>query len=185
MTGSPTADHVLVLIKLNIFRALVNNAITLGFPVEMAMEDNALSPFTAKSRYENHLTTHHQTFLKIPVTLRPTTIQCQIPHHPWIDLLPVPRMRDNLILAEDNYDGLELCEDLCGLFNQKSRTGLIIWGEPWDPAGWEITPQFLRRWAWILKGCMELMTSTNYWREKRGEKPLNFEGFEDKIFEIY
>lgn len=180
MTGSPTADQVLILIKFNIFRALVNNAVTLGFQVESALEDNALSPFAAKSRYENHLTT-----LKIPTALQPTPIQCQIPHHPWFDLLPVPRMRDNLILAAGGYDDLQLCEDLCGLFNQKSRTGLIIWGEPWDPAGWEITPQFLKRWAWVLKGCTELMTSTNYWRERRGEKALNFDGFEDRVFEIY
>ncbi len=60
-------------------------------------------------------------------------------------------MRENLILVEDTYDELELCEDLCGLFNSpKSRTRLIVWGEPWDPARWEITPYFLRKWAWIF-----------------------------------
>lgn len=93
-------------------------------------------------------------------------------------------MRDTLILAADVYDEFNLCEDMCGLYNQKSGTGLIIWGEPWDPTGWEITPHFLSRWAWTLKGCEELMISTNYWRERRGERPLNFRGFEEKIFEI-
>lgn len=112
MTSSPTADQVLVLIKFNIFRALCNNALMLGFPIEFTMEDNALSPFTPKSEYEKYLTSPER-ILEIPENLRPTALQCEIPHHPWIDLLPVPRMRDNLILAEDTYDGFELCEDLC------------------------------------------------------------------------
>jgi hypothetical protein len=112
MTGSPTADQVLVLIKFNIFRALCNNALMLGFPIEFTMEDNALSPFTPKSKYGKYLTSPER-ILEIPGNLRPTALQRVIPHHPWLDLLPVPRMRDNLILAEDGYDGFELCEDLC------------------------------------------------------------------------
>lgn len=92
-------------------------------------------------------------------------------------------MRDNLILAGDDYDDLELCEDLCGLFNRqkrnsKSRTGLIIWGEPWDPDGWEVTSSFLERWGWILEGCDELMLSTNRWRAKRCERPLRLRSFD-------
>jgi hypothetical protein len=112
MTGSPTAYQVLVLIKFNIFRALCNNALMLGFPIEFTMEDNALSPFTPKSKYGKYLTSPER-ILEIPGNLRPTALQRVIPHHPWLDLLPVPRMRDNLILAEDGYDGFELCEDLC------------------------------------------------------------------------
>lgn len=76
------------------------------------MDDNALSPFTPKSKYEQHLTCPER-LLEIPGNLRPTALQCEVLHHPWIDLLPVPKMRDNLILAEDTYDGAELCEALC------------------------------------------------------------------------
>lgn len=211
MLSPPSSDHVLVLIKFNIFRALCNNAIILGFPIEMTMDDdslspftNALSPFTPKSKYEQHLI-FPESLLQIPQYLRPTALQCEIPHHPWIDLLPVPKMRDNLILAEDSYDGGELCEALCkcqchtglvirffiftrqltprfsalgGFFNSSNSTaqnGLIVWGDPWDPAGWEITPRYLQRWAWTVYGCTELLTSTNHWRQRRGEKPLRFE----------
>ncbi|KAH8789776.1 hypothetical protein BGZ57DRAFT_754133 [Hyaloscypha finlandica] len=185
MTSSPTADQVLVLIKFNIFRALCNNALMLGFPIEFTMEDNALSPFTPKSKYEKYLTSPER-ILEIPGNLRPTALQCEIPHHPWVDLLPVPRMRDNLILAEDTYDGFELCEDLCKFcVSVLPRNGLIIWGDPWDPTGWEMTPQFLKRWAWTVDGCTELLHSTNYWRQRRGEKALRFEkvfsGFIDGI----
>jgi len=48
-THDGLSDHVLVLIKFNIFRAIVNNATTLGFQIEITMEDDALSPFTRKS----------------------------------------------------------------------------------------------------------------------------------------
>ena len=69
--------------------------------------------------------------------------------------------------------------------NSKPRNGLIIWGDPWDPAGWEMTPQFLKRWAWTVDGCTELLHSTSYWRQRRGEKALRFEkvysGFIDEV----
>ncbi|KUJ15232.1 uncharacterized protein LY89DRAFT_735363 [Mollisia scopiformis] len=111
LTSSPTSDHVLTLIKFNVFRALVHNAITLNLSVESTLEDNALSPFASKSKSEN-------PFMPLlPAVLQPTLIQRQIPHHPWLDLLPVPRMRDNIILAGEDYDGFDLCKDLCGLFN--------------------------------------------------------------------
>jgi hypothetical protein len=47
-------------------------------------------------------------------------------------------MRDNILRAGDSYDDLELCADLVGFFNAPvARTGLIVWGEPWDPMAWE------------------------------------------------
>ncbi|EIT73587.1 hypothetical protein AO1008_11858 [Aspergillus oryzae 100-8] len=36
--------------------------------------------------------------------LRPTTLQRGIPHHPWLDIFPFPRMWDNLIRAGDQLD---------------------------------------------------------------------------------
>ncbi|KAE8443905.1 hypothetical protein EG329_001215 [Mollisiaceae sp. DMI_Dod_QoI] len=185
LMGSPTADHVLVLIKFNIFRALSNNSLILGFPIELTMEDDALSPFTPLSEDEDRLK-RPEILSKLPAALRPTVLQSQVPHHPWIDLLPVPRMRDNLILAENTYDEYFLCESLCGLINSpNSTTGFIIWGDPWDTAGWEVTPHLLQKWAWILEGCTELKKSTNYWRQRRGERPLNFErGFNEMVTEI-
>lgn len=44
--SSPLADHVLALVKFNVFRAMLSNSLTLGFPAEERMDDNALSPFT-------------------------------------------------------------------------------------------------------------------------------------------
>lgn len=167
--SSPRADHLLTLVKFNVFRALIANSITLGFPAESRMEDTALSPFADSQGCQTSL-------LALPAALRPTKLQCDITHHPWIDLLPVPRMRDNLLRAGDTYDDLELCADLVGYFNSPVvRNGVVIWGEPWDPAGWEVTKDFLERWGWTIKGCSELFESTNYWRLRRGECVLNFD----------
>lgn len=167
--GSPRAGHLLVLVKFNVFRALITNSMTLGFPAESRMEDTALSPFADPQGYQTSL-------FALPATLRPTKLQCDITHHPWIDLLPIPRMRDNLLRAGETYDDLELCADLVGYFNSPvARNGMIIWGEPWDPAGWEVTKDFLERWGWTIKGCSELFKSTNYWRSRRGERLMNFD----------
>ena len=56
-----------------------------------------------------------------------------------------------------------------------NRCCLIVWGEPWNEENWEITPGFLRKWAWLLKGCETLIESSNRWRAKRGEAPLQLD----------
>lgn len=167
--SSPLADHALKMVKFNVFRTLLSNSLTLGFPAEERMEDAALSPFTCFQGTGS-------TTALLPPNLRPTKLQCRVPHHPWIDLLPIPLMRDNLLPAGDSYNDLELCADLIGYYNSPTtRTGLIVWGEPWDPEAWEVTESFVRRWGWVMRGCKELVRSTNYWRLQRGEPSLEFD----------
>lgn len=165
--GNPTTDHLLVLVKFNVFRAFISNAAHLGYCAGADLEDDdALSPFADPSNPKCHLQT-------VPTGLRPTKLQQQIPHHPWIDTLPSPVMRDNLLLAGDTYDDTELCADLVGFCGEdKGRTGMIVWGEPWDISGWEFTESFVKRWGWTIQGCKQLLRSTNYWRQRRGERPL-------------
>ena len=170
MMGSLTKCHLLEFIKLNVFRAMVSNSKDLGLKLEENMPDDALSPFTDPS----------STLCRsrpLPSALRPTKLQREIPHHPWIDLLPIPGMRDNLLRAGDSYDEGELCGDLVGVFGGTAadKTALIVWGEPWEPRNWEVTESFLSQWAWTIRGCSQLFESTNYWRERRGEKPFKFE----------
>ncbi len=81
-----------------------------------------------------------------------------------------------MLLAGGSYDEYELCNDLvdfCDVPNEK--TGLIVWGEPWDPSGWEMSESFLSRWRWVVNGCVGLLASTNYWRAQRGESELVFQ----------
>jgi hypothetical protein len=166
MLGSPRVDQLLTLIQFNVFRALISNASTLGSSRDW-LEEDAISPRNSPSE---------SVSASCPISLRPTPIQKRITHHPWIDLFPIPQMRDNMLLAGDSYDEYELCNDLVDFCDVPSeKTGLIVWGEPWDPSGWEISESFLIRWSWVLKGCVELLGSTNFWRGQRGERELVFE----------
>lgn len=167
----PTTDHLLVLIKFNILRALVTNMHMLGITEEFTEEDDAISPFVISS--------DQMRTAELPRALRGTKLQMEVPHHPWIDIIPVPRMRDNLIRAGGTFDDMELCGDLVGFFSgSRMEKGMIIWGEPWDIGAWEVTEQFLQRWGWAIRGCHELFESTNRWRAAREEDPIDFSPFE-------
>jgi len=172
--SSPHTDCLLVLVKFNVFRALLYNGKQLGFTAAREyLDDDALSPFLKPMRPKEL----PPSISLLPLALRPTELQCQTPHHPYLDLLPDPILRDNLIRASGFYDKNELCTDLIGLFSAPTgRGGLIIWGEPWEPSGWEVTISFLKHWGWALYGCDELLRATNYWRQKRGEPVLKFQG---------
>ncbi|KAK9328048.1 hypothetical protein V1520DRAFT_393412 [Lipomyces starkeyi] len=165
--GSPTADHLLTLIQFNVFRAMVSNIFTLGLSMESMKDDYALSPFSMMN-YGCRDTT-------LPSSLRPTLLQRTIPHHPWLDFFPTPMMRDNLLRAGDSFDDVQLCIDIMGFSNAPTgKTGLIVWGEPWDPYGWEVTEEFVKNWGWVIRECREIFESTNHWRAQRGEEKLFF-----------
>jgi hypothetical protein len=161
--GSPAIDDLLTLIPFNMYRGIISNAHVLGYDMEKMSPEDAISRFYNQPAESNW---------QYPPSLRPTVIQQQVPHHPWLDLLPIPKMRDNMILAGSSLDEEELCIHLVGFTSKISSPGIAIWGEAWDPAGWEVTDSFVRRWRWLLEGCDDLLRSSNMWRAKRGEKPL-------------
>ncbi|GKZ22853.1 hypothetical protein AbraIFM66951_004977 [Aspergillus brasiliensis] len=178
--GSPQADLRLGITRLNILRALYSNVDILGYDAKDMAADEALSMFAMIG--PRCLTTADREVV-LPPALQPTEIQRTVPHHPWLDLIPIPRMRDNLILMEDLMDDRQLCRDMCGYRSQVPRpgrrrplevgeTGVIVWKDPWDPTGWEVTETFFRAWGWTVKDCWDLFRSTNAWRMRRGERPL-------------
>jgi hypothetical protein len=157
---------LLHLIQYNFIKALIENMAVLGLTRDQ-LDDDAISPFNTMGP------SPHDSLSSLPLSLRATGIQRTIPHHPWLDLLPFPRMRDNLISAGESYDETQLCLDMKGYGNQDiDHTGIIVWRDPWDPEGWEVTESFARNWEWVLHGCSDLFCSTNSWRERRGERPL-------------
>lgn len=113
---------------------------------------------------------------EIPSDLQPTALQQSTPHPFWISAIPFPVMRDNLILLTGTYDSNDLCYDLGQAlyegFDDVERRGCLVWGEPWRTCGWEITEGFVRKWGFLLKGCLNVIESTNHWREIRGEDRL-------------
>ncbi|GKT51151.1 uncharacterized protein ColSpa_11332 [Colletotrichum spaethianum] len=163
----PMSDSLLPLVQFNLFRGLMENMKTLGITLEMVCDDECVSPFGSDPIY------NVQTEWTLPFFLKPTEMQLTSEHHPWLDLLPLPRMRDNLIKAGQDWNDEELCLDMIGNGDAPSgQGGMILWGEPWDPNNWEVTEDFVEKWRWILQGCEEMIRSSNYWRAKRGERRM-------------
>jgi hypothetical protein len=111
-----------------------------------------------------------------PPALQATDLQRTTPHELWIDTIPYPVLRDNIIRNQDELDVDSLCDDFVGgMYNGLSEIGsrgLILWGEPWSDDGWEISEGFAKKWSFLLKGCDDLIESTNSWRENRAEERL-------------
>lgn len=155
------------LIRLNAVNAVSNNALHIGIPLEGLCCDDVISPWN---------TFGPKLLDTCPESLRPTELQTEIEHHPWVDLLPIPRLRDNMLRAYSSgvIDEDELCIDILGLMSSQGLDDayLIVWGEAHDARSWEVSEGFLRKWGWLLKGCSELVESTNRWRQQRGETTL-------------
>ncbi|MCJ1313033.1 hypothetical protein MMC25_006709 [Agyrium rufum] len=123
--GSPRVDQLLTLIQFNVFRALISNTRSLGWTTDWLDHPDLNSPWTDS---------HGPETLFCPEALRPSRIQRSVEHHPWLDLWPIPRLRDNIILAGDSFDEYRLCNHLVEFEGvPHEQTGLVVWGEPWDP----------------------------------------------------
>ncbi|KAL7794462.1 hypothetical protein V8C37DRAFT_70244 [Trichoderma ceciliae] len=179
---SPSNDHLLCIMQFNVMRAFGTISSIIGLSPANLTDDHSSSPF-----FNYHLSADSISPTCLPRSLAPTALQKSTPHHPWLDILPFPQMRDNLLRLESNtttttttsttmdkprYDADSLCHWMVGLDADQKEAGLILWGDPWNLAAWEVTADFFRKWGWTLEGCVELFRSTNYWRVRRGEKPL-------------
>lgn len=173
-----SCDHLIVLIHYNVWRACLSNLLMVGL-VHLLNTDCELVTSRVPTR-------------PIPPNLFPTCLQQHVPHRSWIDIFPDPKLRDNMILAQGQYDEKALFNDLIGgvctgtgtrpasaesippgvLENEKERNGLLVWSQPWDINSWEATPGFLNRWGMLSEGCEEFTAASNRWRRQRGEDPL-------------
>ena len=168
-----SADHLITLLQFNVLRAsLANRRLISSF--HNIPEDECSSAAT-------HVLPSPSNPQTIPPSLHPTEMQRTVPHESWIDIIPHPVWRDNLILASGSFDEDDLWVDVVGgLFegfpaSEVEQRGLIAWSPPWHVSGWELSEGFWRKWGWSLKGCGDALEATNRWREKRGEEPLVFE----------
>ncbi|KAM5357695.1 hypothetical protein ACJZ2D_015996 [Fusarium nematophilum] len=172
-------ERLLSIMQINIFHALHRNSEALGQSTLWLFCDS-ISPFgnTGPENTSNP-SNPNLAVANYPHSLAPTTSQLSTPHHPWIDLFPWPQLRDRIIhlcYVAEAMDDDELCVDMAEFDAPRDResVSLIVWGDPWDPRGWEATVPFLRKWGWLLAGCTELLEGTNYWRTRRGERELKF-----------
>ena len=110
-----SSDHLIPLLHYNVWRAIVTNMILLG------SEQMLLS---CQNDDDAHSLVHVVPLPMppaIPPSLQPTLLQKQINHEPWIDLFPLPALRDTLIRAEGTYDECDLCCDMVGGIVEKDE----------------------------------------------------------------
>jgi hypothetical protein len=167
-------DHLLTLIQFNVYRAALTHMSILSIPtlsscdIEPRVAASPVLPLPAC----------------LPPALLPTELQRYTPHKSWVDLIPFPAMRDNMIRASGRFDSCALLEDVLGVVMEvdedddasvgvtDKRNGLVVWGDPWDVNSWEVEEGFLKKWGWLLEGCEELLAATDRWRDLRGEDPV-------------
>jgi hypothetical protein len=173
MQGTPALSHLPLLTRYNVSIALQRNADLLGVSKEY-FECEGLSPFTNQDSLvkQDSVT----GFTDWPLNMLPTQFQRSKPHHPWVDVFPWPQMRNNMLEAFDHADICDeddMCREVVELDGHDGEPLLLIWGDASDPQNWEIGQEFLQKWVWVLQGCEGVLEATNYWRAKRGERPIS------------
>ena len=165
-----SSDHLIILLQLNVLRASIENRRLLR-----PLESSSIKSCDSSS---HTILPHLSDPRLLPPALHPTTLQCTVVHKDWIDIVPDPAWRDNLIRLVGQYDEADLWSDVIGgLFDgfpdsEVGHRGLVAWSPPWDVSGWEVSSGFLQKWGWTLTGCDDMLDTTNRWRAMRGEEPL-------------
>ncbi|KAJ6104349.1 hypothetical protein N7523_010669 [Penicillium sp. IBT 18751x] len=172
--------------------ALHTIGMQLGVGEEVLCADESLSQFfrfTAGSvdlmDQSKIIKSVQQTFKSLKPDLRPSREQITVKHHPCIDILPFPTLRNNFITHQDEFDEDELFMDVfdglvcwggagIGKRDRNINTGIVSTGTPWDVRSWEAKEWFLKKY-WILLGGEdgELVRQSEWWRSVRGEETLN------------
>lgn len=113
--------------------------------------------------------------------MRPTREQIIYQHAAFIDVLPFPTLRRNVIVGGDAVNLTEFYHDLVdglvfwgGATDRKIATveggGDVSTGTPWDSRSWEARPWFLRKYWALLGGDEgELVRQSEWWRNVRGD----------------
>lgn len=120
------------LTQYSVLRACVRNATILSLEPSLFATDDSCSPFTLSNPYP----------ALAPHDLTPTPTQLCTPHHPYLDIIPLPSFRDNVLLAALDEAVEEL---LCWEIHTESFT---VWGEqPWSATGTSFPCCARRRFA--------------------------------------
>ncbi|KAK5167970.1 uncharacterized protein LTR77_006537 [Saxophila tyrrhenica] len=164
-------DELARIINRNFMAAVVSNAQKLGINLAALQSGTAIKTPRVGNR-------------QVPSSLTPVELQYQVPHDPIIDSLPHARLRFNILraIATHQLNAADFARSIRSsgaLENHNGnwlRGGLVVWNEPDQPANWELSEPFVRRWFMLLQGCEDLLQATNAWRCRRGERlfPLTF-----------
>ncbi|KAJ5719890.1 hypothetical protein N7493_006768 [Penicillium malachiteum] len=136
--------------------AILNNARCLGFDIGKLMDchESHVSPFyrpiaPTDNPHDVIATTLN---LSIPIHLQPTMAQMLVPHHAALDLVPLPLLRDRIIMLSfampKVFDLWDLKQDIYvrdGIA-LKSKSDRGEWPS-WDRKSWEMKPWFGEKWG--------------------------------------
>ena len=119
-----------------------------------------------------------ETYDDLPVTLRPTSVQRTVPHHPMLDILPWPTARNKMIHVFSQTPDLRPPQAACptALMDfvydiEDSAEGVRIWGDdPCEWRNWELGEKVFGKWWWAFDG--EIVKNSNEWRMSRGAPVL-------------
>ncbi|GAB1317989.1 BZIP domain-containing protein [Madurella fahalii] len=131
---------------------------------------------------------------QLPLAWHPTSTQITVPHHPVLDLLPWPGVRDRMIgylslgdgdgdsngndigeggSSADSGTGSRLVDFIYDM--EDGAEGIRIWGaDPYDEANWEVGQVVFERWWFVFD--KRVVAMSNRWRRQRGAEPLRVAG---------
>jgi hypothetical protein len=119
---------------------------------------------------------------QLPEAWRPTPLQLSVKHHPVIDFLPWPGVRDRILTIltlpdsarPPNAQGGRLAMVNFVYDLEDSAEGVRIYGaQPCDPGSWEVGQVLFERW-WFLFD-RDIIATSNRWRQLRGAPSLMLE----------
>ena len=167
----PYTSHLAIL-ELDILRAATTIASCLSVS-HLVFDLTATSPFAAPSSCPPPLPA------SLPLNLQPTLLQTTTPHHPIIDVLPWPSVRNRLIavfslppqhrppIASSPTALLEFVYDI-----EDGAEGVRIHGsDPLDDKNWEVGEQVLKNWWWAFD--RQVLGRSNVLRRRRGAGTLS------------
>ncbi|GKT45592.1 uncharacterized protein ColSpa_05773 [Colletotrichum spaethianum] len=160
--------YLLPMSDLKVLKALLRVATRLG-SCSIMWDPAATSPFNVGAGTPPEL---------LPETWRPTASQVLVPHHPIMDFLPWPDVRDRIINLFNLPDEARppAARGQLGLVNfaydlEDSGEGARIWGaDPYDASSWEVGQVLFERWWFVFD--RKVIEQSNKWRRLRGAAAL-------------
>ncbi|KAK1256356.1 hypothetical protein MKX07_008615 [Trichoderma sp. CBMAI-0711] len=170
--GSFADSYLLPVHELTLLRAITRIAERIGCPQQI-WDLGAVSPFT-----QGTATPAEQ----LPPAWKPTASQLLVPHHPLLDFLPWPQVRDRVISIFSMPEGMRPPHAAGPLalvnfaydFEDNSEGVRVYGGDPYDASCWEVGQVLFERWWFIFD--RDVIEVSNRWRRLRGAPPLVLKG---------
>ena len=120
MTPGLSEHRFIHLTQYSLLRAFVQNADIMVVDLTTFHDEDSLSPWSLTNPYP----------AIAPHSLTPTLLQLHRPHHPYLDIIAPPTLRDSILLANlSDEDDDELCNGI-------HTDSFIVWGsQPWNSSG--------------------------------------------------